>query len=56
MKVDGVGGFGDSLAIEADFEKTSGMEKVEALERVFGVADDTDIFFKPCVLIIKLAK
>lgn len=55
MKVDGVGGFGDSLAIDADFERTSGVEEVEALERIFGVANNTDIFLKPCVCIMKLA-
>lgn len=55
MKVDGVGGFGDSFAIDSDFERTSGVEKVEALERILGVADDTNVFFKPCVFIMKLA-
>lgn len=55
MKVDGVGGFGDSLAVDADFESTSGVEEVEALERILGVADDTDIFLKPCICITKLA-
>ena len=55
MKVDGVGGFGDSLAVDADFERTSGVEEVEALERVLGVANDTDVFLKPGVFIMKLA-
>jgi hypothetical protein len=55
VKVDGVGGFGDSLAIDADFERTSGVEEVEALERILGVANDTDVFLKPCVCIMQLA-
>jgi hypothetical protein len=55
VKVDGVGGFGDSLPVDADFEKTSGVEKVEALERILRVANYTDIFLKPCICITKLA-
>lgn len=54
MKVDGVGGFGDSLPVDADFESTSGVKEVEALERILGVANDTDVFLKPCVFIMKL--
>lgn len=55
MKVNGVGGFGNRFAIDADFERTSGVEEVEALERVLRVADNTDIFFKPCVFNMRLA-
>lgn len=55
MKVNGVGGFGNRFAIDADFERTSRVEEVEALEWVLGVANDTDVFFKPCVLNTRLA-
>lgn len=55
MEVDGVGGLGDSLAIDADFERTGGVEEVETLERILGMANDTDVFLKPCVFMMKLA-
>lgn len=55
MEMDGVWGFSNSFAIDADFKRTSGVKKVEALERVLRVANDTDIFFKPCIFNKKLA-
>lgn len=55
MEVDGVGGFGNSLTIDADFERAGGVEEVETLERILGMANDTDVFLKPCVFMTTLA-
>jgi hypothetical protein len=49
VEMQSVGGFGDGFAADADFNRASGGEDIDALEGILGVAKDGDVFLEPFV-------